>query len=182
MYVKLKDHETTSSSHFGPDGSAHPTSADLAGTRHHRAQRPRGTEAHSCGGDRFFLESLGPTKVHLRLWMEEILHQKKLRGFFMFYPGIYGTINMFQPRCRISSSVLLHHIRPLLNRQHRQLRARRVAELGGFCWLSLWNPCASACSVEVLPWIVLQLLENLKVGPSQKGYSQGTSDYFCCET
>lgn len=118
---------------------------------------------------------------NLRLWMEEILHQKKLRGFFIFYPGIYGTINMFQPRCRISSSVLLHHIRPLLNRQHRQLRARRVAELGGFCWLSLWNPCASACSVEVLPWIVSQL-ENVKVGPSQKGYSQGTLDYFCWET
>mmetsp|Transcript_84987 Transcript_84987/g.134579 ORF Transcript_84987/g.134579 Transcript_84987/m.134579 type:complete len:222 (-) Transcript_84987:183-848(-) len=37
---------------------------------------------------------------------------------------------------------------PLLNRQHRQLRARRVAELGGFCWLSLWNPCASASPIE----------------------------------
>ena len=161
-------HTTTSPGYWeplsettGPDGSAHPTSLDLAATRRHRARRPKGTEAHSCAmWPQQMASTLNinhGTKSMLIPWMEEILHHF-IRGFSWFIPLFLG----FQHVSTIQDSsppnvTLPGHIGPLLNRQHRQLRAWRVAWLrGALCWLSLWNPCTSACSVKGVLWVVGQ--------------------------
>ena len=149
------NHSTrVSSRRTGPDGSAHPTSEDLAATRRHRAPRPKGTEAHSCA---MWPQQMASTvyinhgtKSILIPWMEEILHHL-IRGFSWFIPLFIGfqhvsTIpgaGFFHPAWRCQATSVLSSTGSIDSCARGESRGSVGPSAGSACGIRVHLPAVS---------------------------------------